>query len=455
MRILLIEDDRSISERLLACAAADGHRMQLASCLEDLFRLQDIAGYDLVALDLQFTGLDPFLYLQKLKNLAGGSEILLLGVDGGNEARARDLGFGSRNFLPDPPDAIAFFQRAAALIGSASASAPTVSQDAATPPAPPAQTPQDRDIAPPPHEPGTGENPAPLFSKAAWKAGLGNRGRVLVVGSHKGGTGKSTTAMHIVTGLLYEGLRVASIDLDNPQQTLTRFIENRKAHRDAEGLGLPMPRHRSLPFVDDRPDEVEQSVESLARTHDALIVDTPGGYSQAARKALTWADCVVTPINDSFLDLDLLAELDPDSRRLLRPGHYSKLIVEARGRRAQWQLAPLDWLVVRNRLSAIDAHNKRQMNEALGVLAGQLGFRQGPGLGERVIYREHFLQGLTLFDLPVEAAKGSGKDPQRAARQELRALLGQLLPPADGQAAAKLSDAGLAFRQGHASAALH
>jgi chromosome partitioning protein len=145
--------------------------------------------------------------------------------------------------------------------------------------------------------------------------------------------------------------------------------------------------------------------------------------------ALAWADSVITPINDSFLDLDLLAVLDPETHDFIRPGHYAKQIAEARARRSQWNLNPIDWLVIRNRLSALDARNKRLMSEALAGLAERLDFRQGSGLSERVIYRELFLQGLTLFDLSDKTAGQSTKTAHAAARQELRNLLAQLVPP--------------------------
>ena len=190
-----------------------------------------------------------------------------------------------------------------------------------------------------------------------------------------------------------------------------------------------MPQHQTLPFAEDRSEEVEQTVARLAKDADVLVIDTPGGYSAAAQMALAWADSVVTPINDSFLDLDLLAVLDPETHEFQRPGHYAKLIVEARERRSKWNLNPIDWLVIRNRLSALDARNKRMMSESLANLAERLDFRQGTGLSERVIYRELFLQGLTLLDLSEETVGQSMKISHVAARQELRNLLTQLVPP--------------------------
>ena len=52
---------------------------------------------------------------------------------------------------------------------------------------------------------------------------------VIVVGNEKGGAGKSTLSIHLSVALLKAGYKVACIDLDTRQQTLTRFFENRKS----------------------------------------------------------------------------------------------------------------------------------------------------------------------------------------------------------------------------------
>jgi chromosome partitioning protein len=90
--------------------------------------------------------------------------------------------------------------------------------------------------------------------------------------------------------------------------------------------------------------------------------------------------------------------------------------------------------VLRNRVGAQAMHNKRKLGEALGALARRIGFRVGPGLSERVIYRELFPRGLTLLDLAGPGGEGL-KLAQVAARQELRDLLAALKVP-DGRAAA-------------------
>ena len=59
--------------------------------------------------------------------------------------------------------------------------------------------------------------------------GQAGSAHVIVLGNEKGGSGKSTTALHIAVALLKAGQRVATIDLDSRQQSFTRYIANRQA----------------------------------------------------------------------------------------------------------------------------------------------------------------------------------------------------------------------------------
>jgi chromosome partitioning protein len=264
------------------------------------------------------------------------------------------------------------------------------------------------------------------------------RAHVLVLGNEKGGSGKSTTAMHLAVALLYDGARVGTIDVDSRQGTFTRYIENRRAFAKAQNLDLPSPEHRSVLLSDlanrTEADAVErerfgQAFAELSGVCDFLIVDTPGSHTHLSRLAHIEADTLLTPLNDSFIDLDLLARVEPDTFRIVRPSIYSEAVWQQRQMRAAAGHRPVDWIVTRNRLSTLDARNKRDMEKVLAALAQRLGFRVAPGLSERVIYRELFLKGLTLLDM----RKGSGLSmtlSHVAARQELRTLLNELnLPP--------------------------
>jgi chromosome partitioning protein len=258
------------------------------------------------------------------------------------------------------------------------------------------------------------------------------RAHVIVIGNEKGGSGKSTTALHLAVALLGEGMRVGTVDLDARQGTFTRYVENRKTFADRKGLDLPVPTHRAIlaSQLSDRNQaeqaekaELEAALDTLIAAHDFVIVDTPGADSFLSRTAHTWADTLVTPMNDSFVDLDLLARIDPDTLKVVRPSVYAEAVWRQRQVRAMQGGRPVDWLVIRNRLSNLAARNKRDMHSVLQTLSKRIGFRLAAGLNERVIYRELFLKGLTLLDLREFKTGVAMTMSHVAARQEVRDLL--------------------------------
>jgi chromosome partitioning protein len=254
---------------------------------------------------------------------------------------------------------------------------------------------------------------------------------VVVLGNEKGGTGKSTTAMHLAIALLGLDYRVGTIDADARQQSLTRYLENREARAAATGQALRLPRHHCLQRVgeDDRSARqqvqekaVEKAFAELAAC-EIVIVDTPGSSTHYSRLVHMRADTLVTPINDSYLDIDVLARIDPERRQALAPSSYTRFVWEQNNRRVVDGLAPIDWIVMRNRLTHIEARNKRDIHDLMEKLAQRIGFRIAPGFGERVIYRELFLQGLTLLDLPLGEKDPRALTSHQAARREIDALL--------------------------------
>jgi chromosome partitioning protein len=264
-------------------------------------------------------------------------------------------------------------------------------------------------------------------------------GHVLVIGNEKGGAGKSTLAVHLAVACARSELKVAGIDLDRRQRTFERYFENRSRWASAHGADLPAPNFSFLsPATSaDRAGAqreearfTEDLIASLCKTHDIVIVDAPGADTPAARAAHGCADTLVTPLNDSFIDFDLLAEIDPISGEIGKPSVYAEMVWEARKVKAGKDRKPIDWILVRNRLSPLDARNKRRVGEALSALAQRIGFRVAPGLSERVIYREMFTAGLTLLDLTDEGADTNFSMSHVAARQELRELVRSLKLPA-------------------------
>ncbi len=271
---------------------------------------------------------------------------------------------------------------------------------------------------------------------------------IIVTGNEKGGTGKSTTAMHMATALARQGHRVGALDLDLRQRSFGRYVENRQAYQAANGLALPSPRYLPLPQLDpaslapgeqmeDR--QLAAALETLTDKSDFIVIDCPGAHTHLSRMAHALADTLITPLNDSFVDFDLLARIDPASGKVLGPSIYSEMVWQARQGRARAGLKPIDWVVLRNRLGAQAMHNKRRMGEALETLARRIGFRVAPGFGERVVFRELFPLGLTLMDLHDTGSESLSMS-NVAARQEVRALLSALRLPGAGAAASGTTD---------------
>lgn len=258
---------------------------------------------------------------------------------------------------------------------------------------------------------------------------------IIVVGNEKGGSGKSTTCMHVGTALARMGHRVGALDLDLRQRSFGRYIENRRAYMAQAGLDLPTPDYRDLASVPvsagehPQDERLARAVEAFHGEKDFIVIDCPGSHTRLSQVAHTLADTLITPMNDSFVDFDLLARIDPMTGKVKGPSIYAEMVWGARQLRAQAGLKPIDWIVVRNRLGAQQMHNKKKVGAALDDLSRRIGFRVLPGFSERVIFRELFPRGLTLLDL-----KDTGVDQLNlsniAARQELRDLMTGLRLPA-------------------------
>lgn len=255
---------------------------------------------------------------------------------------------------------------------------------------------------------------------------------IIVFGNEKGGTGKSTLAMHVVIRLLDRGYRVGLIDLDSRQQSISRFLENRARFIDRSGCFLPTPEYltvhgSSKSNVEDQQLEEQSKLESaldkFRHRVDFIVMDCPGSYTYLSRLAHALADTLVTPINDSFVDLDLLGRVDPENYQVERLSHYSELVWESRKLRSASEKPPTDWVVTRNRLAMLDSINNRRVDAALAALQKRIMFRYVPGLHDRVIYRELFPKGLTMMDLNRIPEMGKLTASQVAARNEVRTLV--------------------------------
>jgi chromosome partitioning protein len=262
---------------------------------------------------------------------------------------------------------------------------------------------------------------------------------VVVLGNEKGGSGKSTTALHIAVALLKAGQRVATIDLDSRQKSFTHYIENRRDWAERARIKLELPTHYCVERADGPSveanearefDSFAKAISTIEHTHDVVVVDTPGNDTYLMRLAHSMADTLVTPLNDSFVDFDVLATLDPTNFAVTGESHYAEMVREARRQRRLVDGKLTDWIVVRNRLSQLGSRNKRLVGEGINELSKRMGFRCVDGFAERVVYREFFPRGLTALDDLDETTLGTRPNMSHlTAREEVIGLLNSLHLP--------------------------
>jgi chromosome partitioning protein len=258
---------------------------------------------------------------------------------------------------------------------------------------------------------------------------------VIAIGNEKGGSGKTTLAMHLAVALLKEGQRVGTIDLDSNQRGLTRYIENRRIWANHRRIELEMPLHHLVlraegaRLWDNEAEELaafEEIIAAIRESIDFLVIDTPSTDTYLMRLAHLVADTVLTPVTDSFLDLGTLASVDPITHEITGTGHYVEVVREARRRRRQLDQGHIDWVVIRNR-----SPRGRLVGDSIAELGMRLGLREVEGCAERIVYRRLFSSGLTALDMPDEATSGAMPGSHRLAQQEMRILIGSLNLPID------------------------
>lgn len=266
------------------------------------------------------------------------------------------------------------------------------------------------------------------------------RARCVVIGNEKGGSGKSTTVINLIFGLIDSGSSVICVDLDFRQRTLSRFLECRVAHAEATGQPLRMPDQRRFSpsalgaVAAARGAELSRFdtfMKGLNGNADYIVIDTPGNDTVLGAHAHSHADVLVTPINDSFIDLDVLARLSPLDMHVTGPGHYTESVWEQRILKKARDKCDTEWIVLRNRLGALESNNKRSMDAVMRELVDQFQFNVLPGFGERVIFRELFLKGLTLFDVSATGGDNRRTMSHVAAKHEVRNLLGAVTGTAE------------------------
>ena len=260
---------------------------------------------------------------------------------------------------------------------------------------------------------------------------------VIVVANEKGGSGKSTLSIHLSVALLKAGYRVATIDLDIRQRTLTRFFENRASWGRSAPWKVELPKH----FAPDRAESPNrednetaefavfaEAIGEVEHDYEFVVIDTPASDSYLMRLAHSLADTLISPMNDSFIDMDVLSRVHHDRNERGKVAQYAEIVIEARRKRRLVDNGLIDWVLVRNRVASLQSNNARQVDQTLRRLAAELRFRVAEGLHDRVIFRELFPLGLTALD-QLEEAHHTLTPSQQSARREIDTLLQELRLP--------------------------
>jgi cellulose biosynthesis protein BcsQ len=320
MRALLIADkDRAAP--VLPALVTRGYLCNRAWDLQSLRQAGHVSGYGLLIIDLSITSFDVLKFLESCSRYRKPIPTIVLANEDTLVESAKAYGFDDESILRGDIETQGFIHALEAL------NAHTANEEEET-----------RAL-------GGALEIEPLRTSSYPP--------VIVLATHKGGTGKTTVAMHLIAGLLHEGLKVASIDLDQPQLSLSRYLENRAAYARNHGIELPMPSHRAWDAEEDNPISLWRHIEKMRGEAKTVIVDCPAGQSALGDAAIEVAACLVTPINDSFMDLDLLAVLEAKNLSFRRLGPFGEIVANARNRRRQQSGSGIEWLVLRNRLSSI------------------------------------------------------------------------------------------------------
>lgn len=260
------------------------------------------------------------------------------------------------------------------------------------------------------------------------------KAHVIVVSNEKGGTGKSTISMHLAIKLMQEGFNVAVLDLDGRQGTLSKYIENRTNYCQKNNVNLPIPEYFRFslepnPYlIPSSREKVAFQIYELSFKFDAIIIDTPGTKNYLFEEAHKYADTLITPISDSMVDLNILADIDYAEERITTPGPYANFVWDIKKYLAAQGKPYLNWIVVGNKFSNINSRNKSLVFKFLNSMSRLYGFRFLEGLRDRTIYKELFLEGLTVLDMSHPQLKLRMSISHLAAKQEIRRLAEFICP---------------------------
>jgi len=117
--------------------------------------------------------------------------------------------------------------------------------------------------------------------------------KVITISQQKGGTGKTTLAVHLALAFIkYHNLKVAIIDTD-PQGSLGKWFMIRQEKKLSND---------NLTFKTASLWGAQYESKALKKDHDIVIIDTPPKIESDARPAIESADLVLIPVAASHVD---------------------------------------------------------------------------------------------------------------------------------------------------------
>lgn len=208
---------------------------------------------------------------------------------------------------------------------------------------------------------------------------------ITMIGSLKGGSGKSTLTFNLAIWLIRANRRVLVIDAD-PQATLSDVVDVRRE----EGFQPPIELTGSAALAEPH----------YLRQFDETLIDVGTADMEAMKRAIVIADRILVPVPPSQADIW-------SAQRFI---HFVESLVAGRSSRPE----------ICGFINRADTNQAiRETSEAAAALVSLPGIRYlKPRIATRTVYRRSFSEGLAVFEL----------EPRGKGAKEWNALMAALYP---------------------------